>query len=764
MISFESRLLEGVQAILGKDGLQAKHGLRYQKEQFEYAKRVAIGLARGNEDMASMTLLEAATGTGKTIGYAVPLALYAAYTGKRVGISTFTLQLQRQIFGGDMPVVSSMVFDYANKPITFARRIGLRNFISLSRLSEMIDSIGEKNFDEENRILLAALVDFAQSSIANKSYVTGEIAEFLEEYGLTSLPCGLKNEQICLTYDCHKKEQVGYFKHVAEAKNADIVITNHATTVIHSRRNFDVLDGDRPISSLVVDEADRFPDVAESMLSSALPVHYIKNLLSRFDHPSFVAAANAAESLCKHLSKVREDEKLDDVIFVDEHFPILSKEIKKFSSFLVGLEDKAAEITSDLDPLLREQMAELFVYCSRMKDMEKSFMIEMAGGLVPIISFSPSKKYPTLALRPANPGFYLSRLWTPRRVSYDEPDAGYSLYLESCLMTSATLGDPSLQNIDRRFSAFMAGCGIYDSISLIDEEGKKNGKKQVLRINHDLFSSFEPVLFGRMSFVLADPRLPKPLMKIDEEEDAISDTLTLTSMIPHPIWLDYVCNTIVFAAKENRGRTLVLTNSHRDTDLISSRLIDAHVKAPIGTLLVHKGGQKLGDLKIAYKQSADPILITAGGWEGLDLSSKDMHSVDNLIITRLPYGGKDGVKNRVFTRWLMQYRGKTRSESAGILMAMYRSAAHRKMMQALGRGIRKMSDRCTVYITDPRFPALDHPETKRFFGNASLIGEKMVRGDVAFHKSVPSRFSLDDAKILCVDGNLFDRLTSSHGN
>lgn len=756
-MELEKQLLVGVEAILGKNGIQTKHGLNFLKKQLDYARHVAIGLARGTDIMASMTLLEAAPGTGKSIGYLVPIALYSAITGKRVGVSTFTLQLQRQIFNKDVPVVAAMVFDYLGKKVTFARRFGLRNFVSHARLVEVLADIDTSKYCEEDVILAKAFVEFAAASMKKNTGASGEIAEFMSDYGITRLPFGLHAEQICLTSDCPEEYKTGYLQHAKEAMAADIVIANHALTFLHTRRSFNLLDGDRPISSLVVDEADRFPEVAESMMSKALPVHYVKNLLSKFDHPVFAAAAKAAEKLSAHLAKVRDDRNETDIIFVDDNRHALSGEVTRFAAALSLVPQATPAIIGGIDKVLAESLVDLLVYCDRMKDMEDSFSID--GGyasLIPIVSFSPAKNYPTLALRPVNAGYYLSRLWLPRKADYNDPSAGESLYLESCLMTSATLGDPAQRDPDHRFSHFMASCGIFDKVSMVDALGKMIGKRQVLNINHDLFASFSPSNFGNLTFYLADPGLPKPLMKVDDEADMVSDDMVLAQTEPHPIWVNYVCNTTVFAANKMGGNTLVLTGSHRDTEIIGKKLYSLDESTRPKMILIQEKGKKVGDFVDTYKTTPGAVLVTAGGWEGLDLPGL----VNNLIITRLPFGGKDGVRNKVFIHWLVKYRGMSHSDAKIMLMLLYRAAARRKLTQGIGRANRSSSDKCNVFITDPRFPPVDSAAIKQAFGGMSLDGGRAVRGDSMFHYSVPDRFfnSLENAKILRVDGSVFDPL------
>ncbi|WP_296664491.1 ATP-dependent DNA helicase [Demequina sp.] len=84
--------------------------------QRDMARAVAAALA-GEEH----ALIQAGTGTGKSLGYLVPAVAHAVRTGNRVVVSTATLALQRQVYTKDLPLVAE-----ALEPVLGERaRIGL---------------------------------------------------------------------------------------------------------------------------------------------------------------------------------------------------------------------------------------------------------------------------------------------------------------------------------------------------------------------------------------------------------------------------------------------------------------------------------------------------------------------------------------------------------------------------------------------------------------------------------------------------------------
>jgi Rad3-related DNA helicase len=91
---FETLLPRAMAAIAG----HADPGRFYRKHQHALARRIGEALSK-NE----ILLIDAPTGTGKTMAYLVPALLWARAAGVRVGISTYTVALQEQVFDRELP-------------------------------------------------------------------------------------------------------------------------------------------------------------------------------------------------------------------------------------------------------------------------------------------------------------------------------------------------------------------------------------------------------------------------------------------------------------------------------------------------------------------------------------------------------------------------------------------------------------------------------------------------------------------------------------
>ena len=101
-------LTDYINRVFEENGVLTQMGGRSVSEQHQYA----IGIAKSilhNTDEPALSLLQADTGIGKSFGYLIPLMIHIAITPdfgeKKFIISTYTRQLQKQIFSEDIPFV-----------------------------------------------------------------------------------------------------------------------------------------------------------------------------------------------------------------------------------------------------------------------------------------------------------------------------------------------------------------------------------------------------------------------------------------------------------------------------------------------------------------------------------------------------------------------------------------------------------------------------------------------------------------------------------
>jgi ATP-dependent DNA helicase DinG len=119
-----------VSSLLEPGGVLARAIPHYEDRPEQRAMAVAV--ARALDDMRPL-IVEAGTGTGKTLAYLVP----ALQSGRRVVVSTGTRALQDQIARHDIPLLRTLIA----RPFTAVVLKGVNNYVCRRRLGEARDPL-----------------------------------------------------------------------------------------------------------------------------------------------------------------------------------------------------------------------------------------------------------------------------------------------------------------------------------------------------------------------------------------------------------------------------------------------------------------------------------------------------------------------------------------------------------------------------------------------------------------------------------------------
>src|SRR4030042_3401848 len=117
-----SKSLDPIEAIAGQVGLLAKSltNFEFRRSQVELARMIERAILEKVPAIA-----EAGTGTGKTMGYLVPVVL----SGKKTILSTGTKNLQDQVFFKDVPLLSEAIGEEIDAMLLKGRK----NYLCLHR-------------------------------------------------------------------------------------------------------------------------------------------------------------------------------------------------------------------------------------------------------------------------------------------------------------------------------------------------------------------------------------------------------------------------------------------------------------------------------------------------------------------------------------------------------------------------------------------------------------------------------------------------------
>ncbi len=98
--------------------------------QHEMAKHVTRAIETGGEHL----LVQAGTGTGKSLAYLIPLIAHSMDSDKPTLVSTATLALQTQIVGRDLPRLLETINPALERPVNVALVKGRANYVCLQKL------------------------------------------------------------------------------------------------------------------------------------------------------------------------------------------------------------------------------------------------------------------------------------------------------------------------------------------------------------------------------------------------------------------------------------------------------------------------------------------------------------------------------------------------------------------------------------------------------------------------------------------------------
>ncbi|GGX59822.1 ATP-dependent DNA helicase [Streptomyces hiroshimensis] len=248
-------------------------------------------------DGDSHLLVQAGTGTGKSLGYLVPALAH----GERVVVATATLALQRQLVERDLPRTVDALQPLLRRRPQFAMLKGRSNYLCLHRLHEGVPQ------DEEEGLFDPFEAAAPSSKLGKDLLRLRDWADETETGDRDDLTPGVSDRawsQVSVTSrECLGASKCAYgaecFAEAARerAKLADVVVTNHALLAIDAIEGAPVLPGHEV---LIVDEAhelvSRVTGVATGELTPGQVNRAVRRAAKLVDEKAADALQTAAES------------------------------------------------------------------------------------------------------------------------------------------------------------------------------------------------------------------------------------------------------------------------------------------------------------------------------------------------------------------------------------------------------------------------------------------------------------------------------------
>ncbi|HEV8324799.1 MAG TPA: helicase C-terminal domain-containing protein [Myxococcota bacterium] len=248
----------------------------YEDRPQQRAMAAAVCAALEGERLLAV---EAGTGTGKSLAYLLPAAVWAKRTGERVVVSTHTIALQEQLVGKDLPLLARLGVD-----VEVALVKGRGNYLCLRKLRQATASGGESAlFGEEHA---GALRDVAAWAVGTRDGSLADLGtpppdDVWAELRVESDDCG--------GVRCEHYAGCFYFKARRRAARADLLVVNHHLLLadLALRAEEDEYEASfvlPPYARIVVDEAHHLEDAATAHFGERASAAQVRRLCGRLRH------------------------------------------------------------------------------------------------------------------------------------------------------------------------------------------------------------------------------------------------------------------------------------------------------------------------------------------------------------------------------------------------------------------------------------------------------------------------------------------------
>jgi DNA polymerase-3 subunit epsilon/ATP-dependent DNA helicase DinG len=662
--------IDEIAAVLEPAGSFSHHfpHFEYRSEQVEMLRAVARAFSDGRH-----LLVEAGTGTGKSVGYLIPAIQWAVQNGERVIVSTNTINLQDQLINKDIPDLQvALGVDFRATVLK-----GRGNYLCPRRVENMRRH--RPKLPEEMRVLAKVLVWLNQmeetGATTELSLGPNERGAWMrlsaEDEGCSADMCQSKMGGACPFYQAHKA-----------AHAAHVVIVNHALLFADIASENRVLPDYR---YLIVDEAHHLESATTDGLSFELSRMDFERQLKDLGGPN-------AGLLGEILAATRD-------VLTPELFATLDAEVNK----AYDRATTALELSRDF----------FIAVETFMQEVREGQPISEYGQQVRIIS----------ATRTLTP-------WEQIEVQWEQ--VGQTLIALAKTLTRLAAGLTELEDFDlperddlvsaanaaqRRFADIVEKLNGFvfkpDPMTIYWSQVRGDGLKAKVSLHAAplhvgqlvqkyLWHAKESVVMTSATLTTAgDFTYLKSRLTADEADEMAvgspfdyetSTLLYLVNDIPEPVdkynYQKMVEQGLIKLCTATRGRALVLFTSYAQLKQTAQAIRDPLGRAGID-VYDQSDGTARTTLLDSFKSSEGGVLLgTKSFWEGVDVVGE---ALSVLVIVKLPFDVPSdpiiAARSETFERAFDEY-----TVPEAVL----------KFRQGFGRLIRSKSDRGVVAIFDRR--------------------------------------------------------------
>ena len=649
-------------------------GFEYRKEQEDMAYAVEKSV---NEN--KKLIVEAGTGTGKTLAYLIPAIRWAVENKKKVIIATNTINLQEQLLLKDIPLAKSII----KEDFSYALVKGRNNYVCKRLFNELAlgKNIDIETYSIEAREQIEYILKWGHKT------KTGDKADLPFEVLPEVWELIQSTTELCIGKKCPYRKECFYMKTRMEKLEADILISNHhvffADLNVRAETDFDTEYLILPRYDMVIfDEAHNIESVARSYFSVEVSKISFTRLLNRIYQKKSRKKEKSA--------LIRVEESIDDKSLKDtSQYIQLLNSIKEETSILQNISDEYFDeirkmYDSKADMPIRKTLNNFEMTKSRflenLREKKSFFERKMNEFLNDLMAFSnvideEKDKNPEVINFVNHIKIYKSYIDNFKFINEFSND-DYIYWLDiNAKRTNVVLTATPLNIAQKLSSVLFENLNrlVFASATLATN-GNFNYFKNSLGLNGE--KCIEEIIKSPFNY---DEQMSVYIPNDILDSENINAFVTDASRF------------ILEILTKTQGKAFVLFTSYTMLNQIYYS-IGKKLKNAGFEVFLH-GEKQRSQLIKEFKESKNPILFgTTSFWEGVDVQGENL---SNVIITKLPF--------LVPTDPIVSAISKKIEEEGRNSFTDYQlPEAIIKFKQGIGRLIRKKSDSGNIFILDSR--------------------------------------------------------------
>jgi DNA polymerase-3 subunit epsilon/ATP-dependent DNA helicase DinG len=619
-----------VQTVIGPGGTLSDviDGFERRRQQEEMAGAVAQTL-----NDSGQLLVEAGTGTGKSLAYLVPAALAATERGEPVVLSTNTLALQDQLLRKDVPdLVAAFARAQGDRHVDVVAVKGRANYVCLRRWFPWERQPSSEPDEARLKAKILAWLPRTETGDRAELRLTGGEEAYWRHVS--------EDEGACDPGTCvfHQRGQCFLFRARRAAESAHLVVVNHALLLTDAASSNRILPD---YDTLVIDEAHHLEDQATTQFTVSLTERDLTEFADAVARDDGVAMTGVAAGAMAFLLGAVEDgagqkrarnarKQLDAATAAAEALRTAGRDVFAALEYVhleagegLGGAERARRVTAGTrgspawqavdaawDKLLnalREAETALRWFATAVDEVDDVAAADLAEA---------GERQELLLTDLGNAIRIGTELAARFAGALDAPEAGRVYWLDR---------QGSLDRIALRSAPL-------DVSELLQERLFKRRRATVL-------TSATLAVDGRCDYLASRLGIPdaSSLIVPSPFDYRASVLLYLADDMPEPTQPDYrdaLERVLIDSIVATRGRALVLFTSHALLADMARSITGPLQDAGIAVLAQRRDGSPQQLTERLRRESNVAVLGTASFWEGVDVAGE---ALSLLAITRLPF-------------------------------------------------------------------------------------------------------------------------------